>query len=305
MAKKESPKINLVTNGVFPITVDQYGQPLDETLDTGLQFPGTIQGEGKLVGIPCLFVRTSGCNLSCAWRKENGDGEICDTPFSSWKPEKNLWEIKDLVTLIKNNIGDLKYVVVTGGEPLLQAENLTFLFEELKKMDLHITIETNGTLHDELLMNSVDLISMSPKLSNSIPWRENLRNTGYEFFEPRALRHQQARLKIKAIQKMIDACYHKRDSLGFDTPDYKNKKLDKDFQLKFVVSCETDIHEIKTDFLKPLKGIHPEDIILMPLGSNIESLNENTHFAMGEAIKNGWRYTPRLHVDMFNDKRSV
>jgi 7-carboxy-7-deazaguanine synthase len=60
-------KLNLVNNGVFPIKHDELGRPLDQELDTGFNLSGTIQGEGKWLGTPCLFVRTSACNLRCAW----------------------------------------------------------------------------------------------------------------------------------------------------------------------------------------------------------------------------------------------
>lgn len=309
MSKKKKEvkktKLNIVNDGVFPITMDQYGVPLEKELDTGLQFPGTIQGEGKLVGTTCLFVRTSGCNLRCAWRKENGDGEICDTPFSSWKPDTNYWEVDDLVMLVMNNAKDFKHIVVTGGEPMMQPVPLTFFLQKLKENNKHITIETNGTYYDKELLDYVDLISISPKLDNSTPRKENLRNTGYEYYEPKALRHQKTRYNFKALQRLIDICYINEETLGFATPNYKKRRTNKDFQLKFVVSEEMDILEIKRDYIDKLKGVEPSDVVLMPLGSNRESLNQNTQFAMAEAVKNGWRYTPRLHVDMFDDKRSV
>ena len=159
MAKKKPITLNIVNDGVFPITVDQYGVPFENELDTGLKFPGTIQGEGKLVGTTCLFVRTSGCNLRCAWRKENGDGEICDTPFSSWKADINHWEIDDLIMLVMNNAKDLKYIVVTGGEPMIQPIPMTLFLKELKKYKFHTTIETNGTLCDKEMLEYVDIIS--------------------------------------------------------------------------------------------------------------------------------------------------
>lgn len=58
-------KINLVNNGIFPIVYDKNGELINEDLDTGFNIAGTLQGEGKLVGTPCLFIRTSGCNIRC------------------------------------------------------------------------------------------------------------------------------------------------------------------------------------------------------------------------------------------------
>ena len=57
-------KINLVENGVFPITKDADGNLLEGALDTGLSSPGTVQGEGKLLGTSCLFIRTSGVQFA-------------------------------------------------------------------------------------------------------------------------------------------------------------------------------------------------------------------------------------------------
>jgi len=216
-----------------------------------------------------------------------------------------MWDIDDLEMLIMNNIGDMKHVVITGGEPLMQVIPLTFLLQKLKQHGLHITVETNGTVFDDEIMDYIDLISISPKLTNSIPWPQNLRNTGQEYYRPKALRHQRNRLNINAIQNLIDSRFVKKDRLGFPSLDAKNKKPGKDFQLKFVVAEYMDIEEIKVEILKYLKHFEPSDVILMPLGSNRESLNQNTQFAMAEAVKNGWRYTPRLHIDMFDDKRSV
>ena len=75
--------------------------------------------------------------------------------------------------------------------------------------------------------------------------------------------------------------------------------------MKFVISNETDLYEIDEDFLKYLKGIEPLDIILMPLGSSKNTLELSSKKVMSESIKRGWRFSPRLQIDLFNNKRSV
>lgn len=93
----------------------------------------SLQGEGKNQGIPCLFIRLAGCNLRCRW---------CDTP-ESWAggTEMNLNSILEQVGRINPS-----YICVTGGEPLLQADELDHLLGSLHKRGVIIDIETNGTI---------------------------------------------------------------------------------------------------------------------------------------------------------------
>src|SRR5213080_914951 len=68
----------------------------------------SIQGEGKLAGVPSVFVRASGCNLRCTW---------CDTPYASWDPEGENLNVDEIVARVKSF--NVKHVVVTGGEPMI------------------------------------------------------------------------------------------------------------------------------------------------------------------------------------------
>jgi 7-carboxy-7-deazaguanine synthase len=117
----------------------------------------SLQGEGRLVGTPSVFVRASGCNLRC-W--------FCDTPYTSWKPEGHDLSVGEILARVAE--WDTPHVVLTGGEPMLFAE-LVPLAHELRARGRHVTIETAGTLY---LPVACDLMSISPKLSSSTPSAE-------------------------------------------------------------------------------------------------------------------------------------
>ena len=155
--------INLVQNGIFPISYDKEGNPLNQEMDTGLNIPGTVQGEGKWIGTSCIFIRTTACNLRCAWVGVDGKGSPCDTPYSSHKPEKNKQEIKDVVAIVKANTnnGAIKHVVVSGGEPTMQTENLEELLKKFNEEGVKTTVETNATIYIEGIAKYTSLCSMS------------------------------------------------------------------------------------------------------------------------------------------------
>lgn len=277
-------KLNLVENGIFPIK-----NKLEKD-STGYSFPGTFQGEGKLLGTPCLFVRTSGCNLRCAWVGADGKGSPCDTPYSSHNPEKNITTIDEIVTtLLENNARELGYVVISGGEPMIQKVPLGELCKELQEEGIHVTIETNGTVFNQDVAENTNLMSISPKLSTSTPWLPNLLDTGIEYSEKWANRHEKLRINLESIQKLIDSA---------------NLDPNRDFQLKFVVATEDDLKEIE-HIVERLDNVSPGDICLMPEGVDVSSLNSRTSWMAEQALRRGWRFTPRLHVMMFGKNRYV
>ena len=116
----------------------------------------SLQGEGELTGVPSVFVRTSGCNLRCAW---------CDTPYASWNPEGTMRTVPQIVAAVQAYQA-ARHVVLTGGEPLV-AKDIHALAKELKTLGYHITIETAATVKPEGI--ACDLVSLSPKLLNSAP----------------------------------------------------------------------------------------------------------------------------------------
>ncbi|MGC2362359.1 MAG: 7-carboxy-7-deazaguanine synthase QueE [Candidatus Cybelea sp.] len=96
----------------------------------------SIQGEGMWTGTPAVFVRLAGCNLAC---------DFCDTDYSL----KELASVADVVQRVRELGGDCPMVILTGGEPLAQAETAA-LIEALRKDGRRVHIESNGTIYSEL-----------------------------------------------------------------------------------------------------------------------------------------------------------
>lgn len=221
----------------------------------------SIQGEGKLVGLPSVFVRVSGCNLRCVW---------CDTPYASWNPEGQEMGIEEIVRRVSTY--ECKNVVLTGGEPMIMPD-VTELCATLREGGQHLTIETAGTVFENVEMN---LASVSPKLANSTPWeREN-----GKFAE----NHERQRLRPDVIQQFINAA--------------------PDFQLKFVVASENDLEEIEA-LLKQLRDWEPADVLLMPEGTESVVLAERSGWIAELCKRTGFRYCPRLHVELFGNVRGT
>ena len=221
----------------------------------------SIQGEGKLAGIPSVFVRASGCNLRCVW---------CDTPYASWEPEGEDIGTGEIVRRVQEF--PAQHVVLTGGEPMIMPE-VEALCEAIKADGHHLTIETAATVYRPV---KVDLASLSPKLSNSTPHERE----GGRF----ARVHDEHRLNFPVIQQFIDAA--------------------PDFQLKFVVSRESDLVEIES-ILAQLKGWTPADVLLMPEGVDSQTLAERSSWVAEICRSKGFRYCPRLHVLLYGNRRGT
>jgi 7-carboxy-7-deazaguanine synthase len=224
----------------------------------------SIQGEGKLVGMPSVFVRVSGCNLRCTW---------CDTPYASWEPQGDELSVSQIIVNVREYPS--RYVVLTGGEPMIMPE-IGQLCGELREMNCHITIETAATAYPPRQQIAVDLASLSPKLSNSTPTER----AGGRF----AAAHEKNRLNVPVIQRFIDS-----------SPD---------FQLKFVVARERDLDEIDA-LLDDLSGWTPADVLLMPEGTDPQTLADRTGWASELCKHRGFRFCPRLHISMYGNRRGT
>ena len=126
--------MKIAKDGIFPITKDQHGHPLPISPASGLDIPGTIQGEGKLCGVPSLFIRLAGCNLHCCWTLPNNVQVPCDTSYAAYELQNvQTKSVNDICSLVLQNTDSIRHLVITGGEPLLQAQELEQLCEKLKK----------------------------------------------------------------------------------------------------------------------------------------------------------------------------
>lgn len=255
----------------------------------------SVQGEGMLTGVESIFVRVSGCNLRCAY---------CDTPYASWAPEGDDLSVPEILDRIEerrqspqpaflraviNNVAvfsglgnevagfhdddrthsALRHIVVTGGEPMLFAE-LIPLTARLRAKGWHVTIETSGTLY---LPVTCDLMSISPKLSNSTPPPEQ---------EPHwARRHTLQRHAPEVIRRLLS---------------------EYDFQLKFVIDTREDCREVEL-YLAELPAIETRRILLMPQGTDAATLAEKAVWLSAYCRDTGFTFCPRRQIEWFGAGR--
>ena len=114
----------------------------------------SIEGEGTEIGRPEIFIRLAKCNLRCEW---------CDTKYS-WNNGEEM-SIREIINEVTKH--PCKSISITGGEPLLQREELLELIQRLKKLGYWIQINTNGTIYDKKIFELVDLVSMDCKCPSS------------------------------------------------------------------------------------------------------------------------------------------
>jgi 7-carboxy-7-deazaguanine synthase len=150
------------------------------------------------------------------------------------------------------------------------AKGMHDLASHLRKLDKHITIETAGTIAPNGI--GCDLASLSPKLAHSTP--------SPELAGAWSARHERDRWQPDVIRAWIDYC---------------------DYQLKFVVRTHEDVKEIIDLLEKNRIDVPACKILLMPEGTEVAILQERAQ-QVGEWCKQyGFRYTPRLHIDLYGN----
>ncbi|MEM7558125.1 MAG: 7-carboxy-7-deazaguanine synthase QueE [Planctomycetota bacterium] len=224
----------------------------------------SLQGEGLLVGTPSVFVRTSGCNLRC-W--------FCDTPFASWKPEGEFLAVAEIDERCQSFAA--QHYVLTGGEPMIFSQ-LPELTEILRERQIHITIETAGTVYQPV---QCDLMSISPKLSGSAP-----RDASPKWQEA----HERRREQLDVVARLIH--------------EYP-------YQLKFVVDTQADADEV-LDYLLRLESklgqaLDRERLLIMPQGTTTPELEQHAEWLIPWCKQQDLRFCPRSHITWFGNQRGT
>lgn len=220
-------------------------------------YPST-QGEGQFAGTPSMFIRTTGCNLRC-W--------FCDTPFTSWEPEGGDLSVEQILDAVRPR--DTEHVVITGGEPMLQL-GLVELTKELHSNSRFITIETAGTLVRPVV---ADLMSISPKMSNSTPTAE--RSAEW------SVKHEENRHCPDVIRSLVS--------------EYR-------CQFKFVIDQPSDVDEVSR-YLDDFPKIDVATVWLMPQAATPHELAEKAGWVEAAAEAAGFRFTSRWHIEKYGNER--
>lgn len=221
----------------------------------------SVQGEGPNIGVPSVFLRLAVCNLRCSW---------CDTKYTwdwnNYDYDKEVAEMK--MEEVRERIlqHNCKHLVITGGEPMLQQQEVGALLTSLKEEDdFYAEIETNGTIapngcHLEEIM---DQWNVSPKTSNSGNSQE-LREIPkcYEYF-----------------RKMPNAYF------------------------KYVVKNEHDLSEILE--LVSKYDLPRSRMILMPEAVTESAIREKSGWLVERCKSEGFRFSTRLHIILYGNKRAV
>ena len=231
----------------------------------------SIQGEGKTMGIPSVFVRLGGCNLMCGGMGTQFDKELhngaewrCDT-IEVWMNGEAMLIEDVLPERCIDAIVNGAHIILTGGEPMMQQNALEEFINYIKDDIVdqpYIEVETNGTIiPSDFLLKEVSLWNCSPKLLNS-------GNDRSMTFKPDV---------IKTLNK-LNTIY------------------------KFVINNEKEWQEVKELYLDI---IDRDKIWLMPAGENQELLNKNKLRVVELAIDNHVNFTTRLHIEIWNKKTGV
>ena len=189
----------------------------------------------------------------------------CDTPYTSWQPEGEERSIESIVDEVHRY--GASHVVVTGGEPMIAPG----IVELTRRLTQHITVETAGTIDAAV---RCDLMSISPKLANSTP---HDRESGRW-----AAQHERLRYQPEVLKRLIGRY---------------------PYQLKFVVSQPEDLVEV-CGIVNEIAACK-DRVLLMPEGVEPLLLAERGRWLVEICKQEGFRFSPRLHIELWGNRRGV
>jgi len=145
------------------------------------------------------------------------------------------------------------------------------LFEETieltRGLGMHVTVETAGTVYKAV---KCDLMSISPKLANSTPPGQ---------FEAQ---HERLRYQPETLRRLMG---------------------EYEYQLKFVVAAEEDVAEVR--LMVEELGADRSRVLLMPEGTDVETIRARSSWIAEMCKREGFRFSPRLHIDLWGNRRGV
>jgi 7-carboxy-7-deazaguanine synthase len=189
----------------------------------------------------------------------------CDTPYTSWEPQGEERDIESILEEVDRY--GAPHVVITGGEPMI-APQIDELTHRLKQ---HITIETAGTVDAHV---RCDLMSISPKLANSTP---HTREEGRW-----ASQHDRLRYQPEILRRLTQLYPH---------------------QLKFVITDPNDLTEVHA--IVDSTGVSKSRVLLMPEGIDSAILAGRSRWLAEICKREGYRFSPRLQIDLWGNRRGV
>ena len=237
-----------------------------------------VQSEGSRAGYPTVVIRTTGCTHRCYF----GEGGWCDSWYTSIHPEKGTYNFQDIIDMYDAH-PHIKEMMLTGGSPTMHPALVNELTHFAHDREIFITIETEGS-HFLPTDYPINLLSISPKFSNSIPVVGAVTPQGETVDEKMVKKHNSKRMNLDAIKQSID--YHS------------------DYHIKPVIDKELSMVPEVDEMIEKL-NIPAEKIWAMPAGDDRDSLFESYPIVMNFVRDKGWRFTGRSHIMAFNTERCV
>jgi 7-carboxy-7-deazaguanine synthase len=237
-----------------------------------------VQSEGSRFGIPTIAVRTTGCTHRCYF----GEGGWCDSWYTSIHPEKGRYIRGDVHKIYDDN-PHIKEMMLTGGSPSMHPELVNDLMWFAHERGIFVTMETEGS-HAIKTDIPIDLISLSPKFSNSVPVIGAVTPKGKVVDQKFVDTHNRYRLNLDTIEELIS--YHS------------------DYHFKPVWDgTEENINEIEAFRVK--LNIPKSKTYIMPAGDSRETLIKMYPRVFELCAKVGYRMTGRDHIIAFDTQREV